>query len=475
MAKKLFETIGNNYQVPGLPYEETFKYVRPVLLDDVPTKAEIAQLLDESDDSTLTNPWSLQVVKGFRDYIPTTFKRITGEMPKDQLEEYFGIDKNWIPEEDRVLLQLQTEVEAKAATIDAAIIHNRMELGTVVNKAHVANRLYMIGRLYNHLQEREYPFLFGDLSSRNDWYRALSEMKMQFMDYMYEVPVGPRTYPIKIRKQDVSQAELVKDYPYIEWLKNKLGDNLIGVLLYGSAARTKNNAEYSDFDNWVRVRDVGLAHKVLQGTKPSVINGKVVEGYDGHSLEAKHLGIHLFPEDDEYTIRHIRFLHDSIEFRKHTKVLMGEFPFPKVALDEVVERGISQAYIKLKTIAGSLNWAYNSPHKIQGKPNLFEFIVKNIRFFLQHSLNAIHMPKFRDKIELNNLLKKRDMALPEYTDDLDGIRDSLLFSMESVLKLQKELLLSGRKPQLEFLVDENIRELQNINPDWRLFDDLGVQ
>src|SRR3989338_8927483 len=215
MANVIFEARGQNYQVPGLPYEETFRYVRPVLLDDVPTIADLERLLGEADAETLTNPWSLPVVRGFQAYIPTTFKRVTHGMPPELLTELFGVEETWVPEAERVLLQLQTEIEAKAATIDAAIIHGRRERGTVVNKAHLLNRIYLIGRLYNHLNEREYPFLFGDLSNESQWDKALSDIKLQFIDYMLEVPVGKRRYPKRVRQVDVSKKDLSTKYSYI--------------------------------------------------------------------------------------------------------------------------------------------------------------------------------------------------------------------------------------------------------------------
>ncbi|HJX05190.1 MAG TPA: hypothetical protein VJ461_00600, partial [Candidatus Nanoarchaeia archaeon] len=476
MAKIIYESIGPNYQVPGIPYEETFKNVKPVIFDRVPGIDNIRELLDNSDKDTLTNPWTVQVVRGFRDYIPTTFRRITQKMPNELLEKYFRINEDWIPEAGKVLLQLQTEIDSKSATIDAAIINSRRELGTVVNKAHVLNRLYNIGQLFRHLKERQYPILFGDLTDMNNWDHALSEMKMTFIEYMLEVPVGKRKYPRKVRQVEVSPKELNTKYCYVDWLKEKLRDDLVGVLLYGSAARTDNPEEYSDFDNWVRVRNIRKAHKLLAGAKPFVIDGKVVEcrGNDDKELPAgaKHIGIHFMPESEEYIIRHIRFLHDSREFLKHTKILHGEFTFPKIQQDEVIERGISQAYVKLKTIAGSLNWAYFAPEKILGKPNLFEYIVKNVKFFIQHSLNALEEPKFRDKKELNILLAERNMFIPEYKSDLKHIKESLIQAMIDVLKLQKELMDSKRKPNLEFLVDN--KEYEWSSPeidDWGKYDD----
>lgn len=478
MANVLFEDWGPNYQVKGLPYEETFDRVHPVVLDDVPTIADLEKLLGESDKTTLTNPWSTYVIRGFQHYIPTTFKRVTSGMSPKLLAECFGTGAEELPESEKVLLQLQTEIEAKAATIDAAIVHHKRELGTVVNKAHLLNRLYMIGRIYGHLQERDYPFLFGDLTQEGTWNTALSDMKLQFMEYMMEIPQGTRRHEKRLKKVDVSKKEIESRFIYIEWLKQTLGDNLVAVLLYGSAARTDNPEEYHDFDNWVRVRDVKGAHISLAGTCPVVYEGKVINGkmikdeHGNYPDSAKPVGIHIFPDNEEYILRHIKFLHDSREFYLHTKGLYGEFPFIKMKQDEVVERGISQAYLKLKTIAGSLNWAYSAPQKIRGKPDLFDFIVKNVRFFLQHSLNAMEGPRFRGKEELNELLAQRGLHLPVYIDDLEHIRHSLLYAMVSVLQLQKEFIETGRRPNLGFLTEKRVLawDAPDIN-NWGPMDD----
>ncbi len=470
MAKVIYREKGPNLQIEGLPYEETFNFVEPVVFDDVPTEADIVELLANADDSTLVNPWSVDVLRGMKDYIPTTFRRVTRDMPKGLSEELFGVDDQWLPEADRVLLQLQTEIEAKAATIDAASIYGRRELGTVVNKAHIANRLHMIGQLYGHLPEREYPMLFGDLTDESTWDDALVEMKLLFIEYMKEVPLPGRNYEVVDKKpsSDLTESELRRRFPYVGWMEEILGDNFKGCLLYGSAARD-DISKCSDYDNWALVDDVVEALRIFRGLNPCVVGDQVVTGPHSHDIPgAKHLGIHLIQNHPDYLHRHIRFLHDAREFALHTKVLAGSFPFPVVEQGEIIERGLSQAYIKLKTIAGSLNWAYSSPEKIQGKPALFEFIVKNLRFFMQHSLNALEEPNFRGKDELNRRLAERGLYIPEYKDDLGHISSSLIYAMRGVLTLQSELV-KNHKPNLEFMVtDREYRPSDDVHEVMRL-------
>ena len=275
------------------------------------------------------------------------------------------------------------------------------------------------------------------------------------MEYMLEVPKGNRWYAEKYRTPEVGAQELEKRFYYIEWLKEKLGDNLVGVLLYGSAARTEDPKAHSDFDNWVRVRDVQAAQRLLQNTCPVVYEGKVISCTgEKHPEGSHHLGIHLFPESEDYLLRFIRFLHDSREFLLHTKVLHGEFPFINVRQDEVIERGISQAYIKLKTLAGAANWAYTFPEKLIDKQALFEFVVKNVRFFWQHALNALEGPKLRTKQDLTERLQERGIFIPEFKSDAGYIRQSVVQALHDVLVLQEEFYASGHRPNLDFLKEK---------------------
>jgi len=452
----MYDYTGPNKKTKGIPYEDRFTYVRSVVFDGVPDQKNLAEIVAQGTGDTLVTPWSIDVVHGFRDYVPTTFNLITEEMPTNMRREIFGMEDDWEPDSDRVLLQLQSELDAKSATIDAAMLHNRKDFGGIINKTHLINRIYKIGRIHGHLEDRgdAYPFLFGEtFHDPATWDNTLMDIKELFMEFFREIPLG-RWYAMHTRKaeDEVTPEELKDRFVYVDWLKEKLGDNLQGVLLYGSAARTKDPAGYSDFDNWVRVRDVPAAQKALAGSCPEVYDGKVISNPDHKEIEGSHhLGIHFFPEDEDYTLRFIRFLHDSREFLKHTQVIHGEFPFIKVAQDEVIERGVSHAYIKLKTIAGALNWAYTFPEKMMGKPALFEFIVKNTRFFYQHMLNALEGPQLRTKADLNLGLADLGLAIPPYKNDPEYIKGCMLDSVYGVLTLQSHFVKAGREANLDFL------------------------
>lgn len=475
MTKIIHSSKSENFKVPGLPYPDRFSFIEPIIFETVPTEQEIRDLLANSDGITLRNPWSLEVVNGFEQYIPTTRRRITKNIEPEKSKLIQNPDLENCPEERTILLQIQSELDAKSATIDAAIVNTgRADLGTIVNKAHTVNRIYQIGRIYGHLRQREYPILFGDLTNPQEWNNAFMRIKQTFIDFIKEIPVGERVYPIIHRKKDTSDKENETRFPQVEWLKEELGDNLIGILLYGSAARTEDPKGYSDLDNWVRVRNIRAAQEKLKGSNPFAYEGKIIHCEEGKEPKgAKHIGIHFQPESEEYTIKFIRFLHDSREFLEHTRVLEGEFPFPIVRQDEVIERGLSHAYTKLKTIAGALYWAYHSPERIQGKPALFEFIVKNLRFWEQHALNAIVEPNFRGKEEIDHILADNGIYIPKYNDDLQYIKDSLIYANVKVLELQRGLYERHRKANLEFLTDN--REFKLGDPELDRWDRLSTR
>lgn len=467
MAKVLFQCTDRNTQVDGLPYVDSYPYVKAIVLEGVPSEGQIADILRSGDESTLVTPIPRKLLAGYRTYAPTTYNRVTSNMPPGMAKRLFGKDRSNVSDEDKLLLQLQTEIEAKGATTDAAIINTRRDLGTVVNKAHILNRLYTIGRIYGHLPQRDYPMLFGDLRDESTWDEALSDMKLTFIDFLREVPSNGAYLDMVIRKQEVTDKELREYFVFVEWLKEKLGNNLLGILCYGSASRAFNDpSKFSDYDNQVRVRNVKKAHRALAGTLPYVLNGRVYEGEHENIEGAKHVGIHLFPSDENYAMRHSRFLHDLDEFLLNTKVLYGEFPFPvpNRKSSESVERGISQAYTKLRCIAASLNWAANTPEKLLGRKHLFEFIVKNIRFFYQHSLNATQGHIFRDKHTLNAMLAKRNIKIPEYEHDLEHITDSLIYATRVAFELQEELF-DKHSPDLSFV---SVPPSERRNYDWDL-------
>jgi hypothetical protein len=109
-----------------------------------------------------------------------------------------------------------------------------------------------------------------------------------------------------------------------------------------------------------------------------------------------------------------------------------------------------------------------------GKPPLFEFIVKNVRFFYQHSLNAVEGPDFRSKQMLDERLAKKGLAIPKYKDDLDYIKECMLHAMYSVLTLQSDFLNTGRKPNLKFLTDDQKYDWSSPEIDeWKVMGDLS--
>ncbi|MBU2522771.1 MAG: hypothetical protein KKE23_00585 [Nanoarchaeota archaeon] len=479
-VKNIFECTGECYKVPGLYYEEGFKKIKMMVLDDTPSIQDLEHLLKQEDNKTLVSPWPIQVLRGYKNYLPSTFKRITANMSDEFSQKYFKTPTDWIPESKAILLQLQSELSCKSATIDAAIIHGRRDAGTVSSKVHNLNRLYNIGRMYEFVNEKQYPILFGDCTREEDWDEILFKTKHAFEEMMGEVPLGNRKYSRKMRKPEFSEKEVEKKFPFVNYLKNKLGDNLTGILLYGSSAREEDPSKYNDYDTYVVVRDMRKAFEAMKGTCPNVLDGKVKEmtgvSQDDLPKDAKHIGIHLIPNSADYIYRHMRMLHDSREFLLHTQVLYGEIPSEKSALDEVVQRGLSNAAIKSKIVIGALNWAYTKPEKIIGKPNLFDYIVKIPRFYLQHILNAEGKPKFRDKHQLNMILDQvYKMTTPEYSGNPEFIRESVRQAAANIFNLKKDFMTieAESTPNFSFLTDSRIfgwKQGSEVDS-WGRFDD----
>lgn len=451
-----------NLKFEGVPYVESYPYNQSVIFDGPVTSDQIRYTLASAPPDTMVNPWTVQILQGFEAYLPTTFKRATQSMGIDTYQRLFCTDRFEEPGEAVILMQGQTETESKGATIDAAIANYRWDLGTVANKVHLANRLYVIGRIYNHLEKRrgppDNPFLFGgNIEDPRNWTKIMMDVKQQLMEYLLEMPVtlGTRRYDTVVRGVEATDEELKERFGHVEWLKSVHGDNLVADLLYGSGSRTSDPAKYNDLDNWLVVKDVRKAQLATQGMKPFLFEGKVYTGIpeDQHPKGSKHIGINYFPDNKEYITRHFRFLHDPIEFLLHTKVLYGEFELPVVAQDECIERGICSAYSKLKSVAGALNWGFSWPERVVGKPPLFEYNVKILRFFLQHVLNAMEKPWFRSKEDLDERLFNMGVVIPKYSEDHAHIQNSLLYAVAKIMVLQEHFFRMGRRPNLNFIVD----------------------
>ena len=80
----LYNNAGPTKRYPGIPYEDRFREVRPIIFENVPSVGDLEEILKLTVDETMITPWSLDVVRGFRDYVPTTFRTVTEKMEEKQ-------------------------------------------------------------------------------------------------------------------------------------------------------------------------------------------------------------------------------------------------------------------------------------------------------------------------------------------------------------------------------------------------------
>jgi hypothetical protein len=253
------------------------------------------------------------------------------------------------------------------------------------------------------------------------------------MDFYKSLPMNLHDIGYEAKTARLSQREKSK-YGYLEWLKERLGDNLDSVIVYGSSLMEEN---YNDFDNIVLVHDLDQAYDVLKGTRPSFLDGKIVSS----SAAGKHIGINILPSADRILQKYLRFNNNPIMVMKSSKVIHGSVDFPVVSLEEAAERGLSQTHVKLKLIAGGLNWVYTHPEKIIGKPSLFDYFVKNIRFLFQNALYLTEGDTTSTKTQLDGRLKKDyGITIPSYSDDPNKIRSSMVYSRHACASLYDVLL-----------------------------------
>jgi len=426
MAKILFQAEMPVYRVPGLKYsDEEASSVRTILLDGIPSEGEISYFLSQGTKDILVSPWTVNEVWGFGQYVPSTFKKISKNMPQSLFHELF--DDSFTDDRNKTIFQLQSELASKGSTIDSAIIHKRRDEQTVRNKVHNLNRLVAISK-EKGLIDFPYPILKGDIQNPEEWDDILIWTKKKFIELYSKLPMNLPEVEYETRTARIDSNERNK-YGYLEWLKERLGDNLEAVIVYGSST---TDDSYKDYDNILLVHDMDQAYDALKGARPSFFENQVLH----NSRLGKYIGINIFPYEDGVIQKYIRFNNNPLMMMESSKVIYGSFDFPIVSLKEAVERGLSQTHIKMKLIAGGLNWVYTHPERILGKPNLFEFFVKNIRFLFQNALSFKEGKMINTKSRLDRMLREDyGIVIPSYSDDPNEIRDAMIYSRHACARL----------------------------------------
>lgn len=391
--------------------------IRTIVIDLPPTALYLKHLLETTLPDTLPLPWTIEEIKKFAVYLPSIVHKIEESIGEDKLFELTGIDE--ISDEQKILrsiFQLQTELSQRIATMDSFIVENRGNHKTFLNKIYVYNRMTAMFVALGLLDRKDARFMSFEISQNKDT-DILIDIKKRLIGYLDILPMALKTPEVCVFKESLTADERLK-YGYVDWLRQNLGDNLKAVVLYGSA--TRESEDFNDFDNWVVVRDIDEAYKVLKGVALTLKNGKVlIRGRHG-----KEVSLNIIPEFIFRKIFHFNTVCDrNIDY---CKVLYGEVGIYVIGEREMMERSISSVYLRLKTLRAASLWIARNPAEIVGKSALFKYFIKNTQFVMNVCINYLEGIRVVTKDEIKKRLAEMGIKLFEYKNNPRYIAEAMI-------------------------------------------------
>jgi predicted nucleotidyltransferase len=317
--------------------------------------------------------WTLNEIAGLGCYLPTFYHSLSLAVGPQRLGELHG--GAVLSTREMVLaylLQVQTELTAKIATLDSFITHNRGDRETLTNKIYTYNRLTRIMLMAGLLAPEEaWEMEYGLIDKMPDVRDLLVFIKMRLVDYLRRTPSACG------REDTVSMSDGLSDklrqrFGYVAWLKENLRDNLVAVVAYGSSVTEETN--YSDYDNLLIVRDLAAAYRVLKGR--DFTYDAATRQVDETCRTGKLVSFVILPEDCWQDF--VRFNSTANRRAEDNLVLYGSVEMPKPSDLESVQRGLSSAYVRLKILRSMIAWLYRHPEQLMGKKALFEYFAKTI-------------------------------------------------------------------------------------------------
>ncbi len=413
---------GEYTRYPGLPENETRDRTLTFITKDIPSAAFFHDVDRMFGEQYVLFQYTLDELTGMRHGLPSTFHRIASLFP------------NLFPDISvspyARMLQIQTELQSRVSTTDAAIIHSRRTMDTATSKIRTLLRIGGLSAgigIHTDFSAHDFAPYTED---RIDDILIGFKREMIGLYNGIEWPLSP--VPTVTLEERLTPSERVK-FGYRDWMREALGDNLVAIGVYGSSTQTDDIEKYDDYDNWVVVRDLDSAYTALRATKPKydLSTGRI-------HTEGKHLGILLFPSEGKMLSDYMRFLDDSEEFRTKMKIIHGSLTFPITSPRENTERGISQSYVKAKTTADAVANFLHKPEQLLNK-NLFEFFVKIVRFNYKNAIRY-HEGIVLTKEELDKRLRKEHgIGVPKYREDAKYLVEQLIYARQCTAYIQREL------------------------------------
>ncbi|GEM_PF-7115710 len=395
---------------------------------------ELMHLIREHKGKGLVSLITPTEVDLFREYAPSTYHRIRTENPELKLP----------PEEEasrkrRLALQVQSELSNKASTIDAAIVHDRFDRGTVQSKVYQYNRICGLFSLLglNH-PATLHPSIIDSGQPLGD---ILIQLKLRFAELLRDLPEFAEPLAMERRIADLSSEQKEK-YSYVNELRSLLGNNLVAIAAYGSSTRETDQDRINDYDNYVVVKSGSLEEVLLK------VRGKKF----AHPKDGKHVGVNIV-EAQRFAFFN-RMNHDPSDLREQGVVLHGEIELPIPSLQEIKERGASYAVLRGRTLKAAASWVGQDPRQLLGKPALYDFFQKTKRFIVLSGLvgriREGEKVRRRDKEILDRQLEQLGARVSAYVPNEEYIFRTICLASVSAARLL-DYFYRGKKFEANFI------------------------
>ncbi|MDD5538265.1 MAG: LOG family protein, partial [Candidatus Omnitrophica bacterium] len=411
--------------------------------------------------------WTLNEIAGLGCYLPTFYHSLSLAVGPERLEGLHGGASMTTQEMVLAyLLQVQTELTAKIATLDSFITHNRGDRETLTNKIYTYNRLTRIMLMAGLIAPEEaWEMEYGLIDRMPDVRDLLIFIKMRLVDYLRRTPSACGRENTVRMFDGLSEAQK-RRFGYVAWLRKNLGDNLVAVVAYGSSVTEETN--YSDYDNLLIVRDLAAAYRVLKGR--DFTYDPATRQVDETCRTGKLVSFVILPEDCWQDF--VRFNSTANRRAEDNLVIYGSVEMPKPTDLESVQRGLSSAYVRLKILRSMIAWLYRHPEQLMGKKALFEYFAKNNIYLLAAALNYHEGWRSRGKQELLAHLEEIGVTIPAYHEDAASLRVSVVEMVRSSFEVHARLF-EGIRPDFSFMdtslvPDKVIRNLEDrLGPEAR--------
>lgn len=320
---------------------------------------ELIGLLRWAVDSELPNPRVItpELIRWSSLFHPRFFKSVHTDCPI-LVEPLKWIDHSLSADFHALSrLWLQSVLFLSGVTLSAAIIQHRFSSGTIGSKL---DRLWDAGTLSTSGLAKELtPLKLHDsvstLASHNsDEVTRLLEIRETYMKVLELI--APRTGTLEVMRKSFSLSYPDGRFEFINELRNKLGDGLRAVVVYGSSVSSDN---FADIDAAVIVDDPYSALLQLAGTSPAWIG--------------KELNLGIYSPPEFLTIQHL----SGDNLSDYGVCVWGEVEVVRKQIPDLLARNFSFGVVRQRQQLGMLSREVASTEALgTDRRNLYEYFAK---------------------------------------------------------------------------------------------------